>query len=719
MSNRITFDAVNTPDFRGANLLLTQGGQQYQDAIKGLTDTLKGIQTDVRSKNDALIQNYINQATAEQLQSPEGRQGFQELLNGFGNEYSYEKAYKDLDARTDVLQQRANAGLEQQKLQQGLKIGDQTLESNTEKLNQDKFTNAQSRYTQRFGLAKDDIERAAVLAEATAAGINLNPETLYAYKASQATIDNNESATKLNNFNIKKGQALLPSDIAKANADVEYTQSQTEGQKITNQGKTNENVVTGAEAGAIIALNGLGDRSPNFNRNSQSFTSALPLVGKFDTDIVSAADQYGLDKDLLRALVMAESAGNPNAQSGAGARGLGQIMPGTRNEILKEIGIDAYASPQNSIKAAAYYLSRRLKDNNGDVAKALAGYNAGQGNVNTSVATSNVSGKGWQTHLPKPQETVPYIERINDYLTIMRTGNDGKTVLYPPAYQARNGKGVSTPKFSDTTMGTLTGAANNIGTFNAGIIADRAKAMNDTTVNADTWLKDRNKLTNLGFIDGVPKSLYGLIKGEYANGQKGEIIRGVDQLTPAQQAQALESAEQAYKAGKFTNNGEFYVSSGNLKTLKGHLQNAVDSLLKGDTDKSKAYALSQIDNAVRTVVARDGVSPSDALNAMGITDDLKKAYIDSQKGKTTSTPTNQNAAKGASNIQKSQQEAKAKQYQEAKQKAEQARIAKERKDQLAKAAEDKRKKDEENRRRMGILGGQPITVRDNPFTARS
>ena len=103
----LNWNQIATPEFRVANDLFIRSNQQYQDAIKGLADTLRGVQTEVRAQNDAKILDYINQATsAEQLQSPEFRTGYQNLIGSFGNEYDVQGAAKAYDGRTDVLNQR-------------------------------------------------------------------------------------------------------------------------------------------------------------------------------------------------------------------------------------------------------------------------------------------------------------------------------------------------------------------------------------------------------------------------------------------------------------------------------------------------------------------------------------------------------------------------------------------------------------------------------------
>lgn len=107
---------------------------------------------------------------------------------------------------------------------------------------------------------------------------------------------------------------------------------------------------------------------------------------------------YKLPAGLLRSVAITESAGNPNAVSGAGAQGLFQIMPRTARDLgLK--GNDAF-DPMKSAEAAAKYLSQLLKANGGDLTKALASYNWGLGNVRKHGMAL------------MPQETRNYVPRV-------------------------------------------------------------------------------------------------------------------------------------------------------------------------------------------------------------------------------------------------------------------------------------------------------------------
>ena len=97
----------------------------------------------------------------------------------------------------------------------------------------------------------------------------------------------------------------------------------------------------------------------------------------YDEYFNKASNTYNVDKRLLIAIAKTESDFNPKATSGAGAKGIMQLMDST----AKDLGVkDSYDAEQN-IMGGAKLLSQLLKKYDGDRNKALAAYNAGTGNV--------------------------------------------------------------------------------------------------------------------------------------------------------------------------------------------------------------------------------------------------------------------------------------------------------------------------------------------------
>lgn len=98
-------------------------------------------------------------------------------------------------------------------------------------------------------------------------------------------------------------------------------------------------------------------------------------VGQMQGYATQVADQFGVPSNLFLNIIQAESGWNPSAQSGAGAIGLGQLMPGT----AANLGVNPHDWQQN-LRGSAQYL-RQLYNQFGDWTSAVAAYHAGPGNV--------------------------------------------------------------------------------------------------------------------------------------------------------------------------------------------------------------------------------------------------------------------------------------------------------------------------------------------------
>jgi soluble lytic murein transglycosylase-like protein len=118
--------------------------------------------------------------------------------------------------------------------------------------------------------------------------------------------------------------------------------------------------------------------------------------------IQQAAQQEGLDANLLRAVAQQESGFRSCAVSQKGAMGLMQLMPAT----AQELGVRDPFDPAESLLSGARLLKQLLERFGGDTALALGAYNAGPGRVEESGG------------VPQIPETIRYVQQILSKLPI-------------------------------------------------------------------------------------------------------------------------------------------------------------------------------------------------------------------------------------------------------------------------------------------------------------
>ena len=122
--------------------------------------------------------------------------------------------------------------------------------------------------------------------------------------------------------------------------------------------------------------------APSVNATSQAIETIpedIPLSGDCNLDLIifRAGERQGVDPRFIHAVIKQESKYDPHAVSHVGARGLMQMMPAT----AKRFGLKDPDDAAANVEAGTKYLKWLLKRFDGDVALALAGYNAGEGAV--------------------------------------------------------------------------------------------------------------------------------------------------------------------------------------------------------------------------------------------------------------------------------------------------------------------------------------------------
>lgn len=101
-----------------------------------------------------------------------------------------------------------------------------------------------------------------------------------------------------------------------------------------------------------------------------------------DPYVREASERFGVDRELVHAIIRVESGYHPLAVSSAGARGLMQLMPATWEAMRAslELGPDPFNARDN-VLAGSYFLARLIRRYGGDIHRALAAYYWGPGNV--------------------------------------------------------------------------------------------------------------------------------------------------------------------------------------------------------------------------------------------------------------------------------------------------------------------------------------------------
>jgi soluble lytic murein transglycosylase-like protein len=209
--------------------------------------------------------------------------------------------------------------------------------------------------------------------------------------------------------------ALVAGGSAVASAEIVFM---TSGRSISVKKHTNigETVVLTLRSGGEVTLNkNLIEKieadevphpepAPAVQQAAESPADAQPAVDRgsllkdtaYASLITAAAEAHGVDPILVQALIQVESNYKPRARSSKGAMGLMQLMPSTAREYNVRNAYD----PKANINAGVQKLKSLLEKWEGNIALALASYNAGEG------AVMKFNG------IPPYRETQKYVSKI-------------------------------------------------------------------------------------------------------------------------------------------------------------------------------------------------------------------------------------------------------------------------------------------------------------------
>ena len=157
------------------------------------------------------------------------------------------------------------------------------------------------------------------------------------------------------------------------------------------------------DAYAIATIPGEKDSGVRYRATALDFSGpgyadgrGNPTFKQIVSWVRSLAPDYGLDADLVLAVIKAESDFNPRALSPKNAHGLMQLIPST----AARFGVRDVTNPVQNLHGGMAYLRWLLAFFRGDLQLALAGYNAGERAVEKYLG------------IPPYRETRAYVRKV-------------------------------------------------------------------------------------------------------------------------------------------------------------------------------------------------------------------------------------------------------------------------------------------------------------------
>lgn len=240
----------------------------------------------------------------------------------------------------------------------------------------------------------------------------------------------------------------------------------------------------------------VSETTTNFDGMLRTETDKLnqaSVTTNLDSIFKEASDKYGVSERLLKAIAYTESGFQANATSSSGAMGIMQLMPSTASAYGVSDPYDAY----QNIMGGAAVLKDLLNMFQGNQSLAIAGYNAGCGNV------KKYGG------VPPFTETQNYVAKVT---SLMQTGVSvpANTVTVNPSANTSSNTGTATSEnFNTSNEATV---SSETAKKNAEILAEIKEiisAISSLTTNQNSYTNTLNGTSASDFSAGSLLSSYG------------------------------------------------------------------------------------------------------------------------------------------------------------------------------------------------------------------
>lgn len=240
----------------------------------------------------------------------------------------------------------------------------------------------------------------------------------------------------------------------------------------------------------------VSETTTNFDGMLRTETDKLnqaSVTTNLDSIFKEAANKYGVSERLLKAIAYTESGFQANATSSSGAMGIMQLMPSTASAYGVSDPYDAY----QNIMGGAAVLKDLLNMFQGNQSLAIAGYNAGCGNV------KKYGG------VPPFTETQNYVAKVT---SLMQTGVSvpANTVTVNPSANTSSNTGTATSGNSNTSNEAT--VSSETAKKNAEILAEIKEiisAISTLTTNQNSYTNTLNGTSSSDFSANSLLSSYG------------------------------------------------------------------------------------------------------------------------------------------------------------------------------------------------------------------